>query len=140
VSTPPIVHAFYERIWNAGDLGAAKELLSPSLSFRGSLGAEVSGRDAFLEYVRSVRSALSEYRCEILDCVAEDDRAFARMRFSGRHTAPFRGYAPTGHQVSWSGAALFRSADGLIVEVWVLGDVAGLDMLLAEQARARRDA
>lgn len=140
MSTPPLVHAFYERIWNAGDLGAAEELLSPSLSFRGSLGAELRGRDALLEYVRSVRSALSEYRCEVLDCVAEEDRAFARMRFSGRHTAPFRGYAPTGHQVSWSGAALFRSADGLIVEVWVLGDLAGLDMLLAEQAKLRRGA
>lgn len=139
MSTPPLVDAFYERIWNAGDLGAAAELLAPDLSFRGSLGAELRGRAAFLDYVRSVRSALSDYRCEILDCVAEGDRAFARMRFSGRHTGPFRGHAPTGERVTWSGAALFRTADGRIAEVWVLGDLAGLDLLLADQARARRD-
>ena len=66
-----------------------------------------------------------------------DDRAFARMRFSGRHTAPFRGFAPTGREVSWAGAALFRFADEVIAEIWVLGDLAGLDTLLAEQAELR---
>ena len=139
MSTPPLVRAFYERIWNAGDLEAAEGLLASGLSFRGSLGAELRGRDAFLDYVRSVRSALSDYRCEIVDCVAEGDRAFARMRFSGRHTAPFRGFAPTGREVSWAGAALFRFAGEVIAEIWVLGDLARLDTLLAEQAELRPD-
>lgn len=49
MSTPDLVRAFYERIWNAGDLGAAEELLASGLSFRGSLGTELQGRDAFLE-------------------------------------------------------------------------------------------
>jgi predicted ester cyclase len=137
VSTPPLVRAFYERIWNAGDLDAAEGLLAPGLSFRGSLGAELRGRDAFLDYVRSVRSALSGYHCEIVDCVAEMDRAFARMQFSGRHAAPFRGFAPTGREVGWAGAALFRFADEVIADLWVLGDLAGLDALLAEQAGRR---
>jgi steroid delta-isomerase-like uncharacterized protein len=134
VSTPELVRSFYERIWNAGDLDAVEELLASDLSFRGSLGAELHGRGAFLDYVRSVRSALSDYRCEIVECVTEEDRAFARMRFSGRHTAPFRGFAPTGRDVSWAGAALFCFADGVIADAWVLGDLAGLDTLLAEQA------
>ena len=133
MTTPDLVRAFYERIWNDGDLGAASELLAPGLSFRGSLGAELHGRDAFLDYVRSVRSTLSDYCCEIVECVTEEDRAFARMRFSGRHTAPFRGFAPTGREVSWAAAALFRVSDGVIEDVWVLGDLAGLDTLLAGQ-------
>ncbi len=86
--------------------------------------------------MRSVRSALSDYRCEIVECVAEDDRAFARMRFSGRHTATFRGFPATGRQVSWAGAALFHFAGGVIDGVWVFGDLAGLDELLARQAEA----
>ena len=134
MSTPALVRAFYERIWNAGDLSAGAELLDASLAFRGSLGAELSGREAFLDYVRSVRSALSDYRCDIEECVAEGDAAFARMRFTGRHTAPFRGFGPTGQEVTWAGAALFRFRDGVISQVWVLGDLAGLDALLLEQA------
>jgi len=133
VTTPDLVRAFYERIWNAGELDAASELLTTDFSFRGSLGDELRGRKAFLDYVRSVRSALSDYRCEIVECVTEEDRAFARMRFSGRHAAPFRGFAPTGREVSWAGAALFRFSDGVIGDLWVLGDLAGLDALLAGQ-------
>jgi steroid delta-isomerase-like uncharacterized protein len=126
------VAAFYERIWNAGDLGAASDLLTPDFSFRGSLGSEMQGRDAFLDYVRSIRGALADYRCDLSDCVAEGDQAFAKLIFSGRHVGLFRGYAPTGKTVSWLGAALFRFRSERIASVWVLGDVAGLDAALRE--------
>ena len=101
MSTPALVDAFYTRIWNDGDVAAAEELLADTFVFRGSLGAELRGRDQFLDYVRMVRSALDGYRCDILECVREDDRAFARMRFSGRHVGEFRGFAPTRKPVAW---------------------------------------
>ncbi len=131
MSTPGLVGAFYERIWNAGELAAAAELLTPDFSFRGSLGDELRGEAPFLDYVRAVRGALADYRCEILECVAEDDQAFARMRFSGTHVASFRGFPPTGRKVSWLGAALFRFEGGAIADLWVLGDLVGLDAQLS---------
>lgn len=76
--------------------------------FRGSLGNELLGRDAFTDYVRSVRGALDQYRREILECVTEEERTFAKMRFSGIHIANFRGFEPIGKLVYWLGAALFR--------------------------------
>jgi steroid delta-isomerase-like uncharacterized protein len=130
MSTPALVSAFYERIWNAGDLEAASQLLAEDVRFRGSLGSELQGWDAFKDYVRSVRAALADYRCDILDCVSERDRAFARMRFSGRHIGTFKGYSPSGKSVWWMGAALFRFERGVISELWVLGDLAGLDAVL----------
>ena len=39
-----MVRAFYDRIWNAGDTGAADELLAEDFRFRGSLGPEMRGR------------------------------------------------------------------------------------------------
>lgn len=131
---PPLVQAFYARIWNAGDLSAANELLGEGFSFRGSLGPELLGRKAFIEYVQSVRTALANYHCEIQDCVAENDKAFAKMRFSGIHVAPFRGFEPTRKPVYWQGAALFRFENQSIAGLWVLGDLAGLDALLAQNA------
>jgi steroid delta-isomerase-like uncharacterized protein len=132
MSTPTRVARFYERIWNAGDLAAASDLLTPDFSFRSSLGTEMRGRDAFTDYVRSIRSALSDYRCDISDCVTEGEQAFARMVFSGRHVGVFRGYPPTGKLVSWVGAALFRFRGERIASLWVLGDVATLDAALKE--------
>jgi steroid delta-isomerase-like uncharacterized protein len=135
LSTPNLVEAFYKRIWNDGDLAAAVDLLSEGFLFRGSLGSEMRGREAFLEYVRTVRGALAEYHCEVLECVTEGSHAFAKMRFSGRHVALFRGYQPTGKAVHWLGAALFRFEGEKIAELWVLGDLKGLDGLLDANLR-----
>lgn len=139
MSPPPLVTAFYERIWNAGDLEAAYELLADDFTFRGSLGTELRGREDFQEYVRSIRGALSGYRCEILECVSETERAFAKMRFSGVHVAPFRGFAPTNMTVHWLGAALFRFQDESISKLWVLGDLAGLDSILKANEETAHD-
>ena len=135
MSTPRLVEAFYSRIWNEGDLAASLELLSKEFLFRGSLGAESRGADAFGEYVKSVRSALADYRCEILDCVMEGSKAFAKMRFSGIHAGLFRGYRGTGKAVHWLGAALFRFEGERIAELWVLGDLVGLDSTLQMNAK-----
>ena len=59
MSTPRLVEEFYERIWNAGELGAASTLLRDQFVFRGSLGTELTGREAFADYVRAVRGRLS---------------------------------------------------------------------------------
>jgi predicted ester cyclase len=132
VSTPKLVEEFYTRIWNRGELDDLSDLLASEFTFRGSLGVELSGHDPFKDYVRSVRGSLSDYHCEILTCVSEGDRAFAKMRFSGRHTGLFRGYEPTGETVQWLGAALFRFEDDRILDVWVLGDLVGLNARLSQ--------
>jgi len=134
MSTPKLVEDFYRRIWNEGHLDATSELLTPEFSFRGSLGNEMRGREEFKNYVRSVRVPLAGYYCDIASCVSEGNRAFAKLRFSGRHIAPFRGYGSTGKTVEWLGAALFRFESGAIADLWVLGDLAGLDALLKAQA------
>lgn len=135
MSTPPLVEAFYAKIWNAGLVDSATELLTDSFVFRGSLGTDLLDRGEFLAYVQTIRSALAEYHCEILACVTEGDRAFAQMHFSGRHVGVFRGFPPTGKPVHWLGAALFRFEGSAIAQLWVLGDLLGVEALLkANQA------
>ena len=131
------VQSFYARIWNAGDVGAAAELLAPDFVFRGSLGPEMRGREAFCQYVNSVRTALDGYRCDILDCVTQGEKAFAKMRFSGIHAGPFRGYQPTGKSLQWLGAALFRVQGQLIAELWVLGDLISLEAELERNSNPK---
>jgi predicted ester cyclase len=133
MSTHPLVEEFYARVWNAGDEDV-DSLLTQDFTFRGSLGTPAHGRPAFLDYVRSVRGSLADYTCEILECVTEPPKAFARMRFSGIHVAPFRGYEPTWKPVAWNGAALFTFRDGAISDLWVLGDLVGLDEVLRQNA------
>jgi len=131
MSVHPLVETFYARIWNGGH-EYVDDLLTPDFVFRGSLGTETTGRVAFMDYVCRVRGSLAQYHCEIVTCVTEPPQAFARMRFSGLHVAPFRGFEPTGKPVHWEGAALFTFRDKAIASLWVLGDLAGLDALLQD--------
>jgi predicted ester cyclase len=134
MTTPILVTNFYHRIWNSGDADALPDILTSDFSFRGSLGTEVKGQALFWEYVCGVRTALRDYHCDILDCVSEGDQAFARMKFSGIHVGNFRGHRPTGLPVHWGGAALFRFEHARIKDLWVLGDLVGLDTLLKSNA------
>ena len=82
-----------------------------------------------------MHAALGDYRCEIQEVIAEGNKAFARMWFSGRHRGEFCGYPPTGKRVEWAGAAVFTFAGEQIAALWVLGDVHGLLQQLARNAR-----
>ena len=129
------VRRFYSDLWDAHDRSAIPEVLHEDFTFRGSLGQEKRGHGGFAEYVDMVHEALDDYRCTIEDLVAEGDKVFARMRFGGIHANPFLGFEPTMKPVSWSGCALFTFRGSRIADVWVLGDLKGLEEQLARNAR-----
>jgi steroid delta-isomerase-like uncharacterized protein len=136
MTTHPLVSSFYDRVWNSGDRSALDELVTDDFRFQGSLGPAIIGRDAFWQIVTTVRSALSGYHCEILVCVSEESQAFAKMKFSGTHVGPFRNYPPSGLDIAWHGAALFKFEGGRIREIWVLSDTTALDAALGVNASA----
>jgi predicted ester cyclase len=125
-----VVHKFYADVWNSRDKSAIPALLRSDFTFRGSLGQCKTGHFEFADYVDFVHQALGEYQCDILDLVEEGNQCFARMRFSGTHRGDLFDFKPTGKKVEWAGAALFTFRDGLVADLWVLGDVHGLLQLL----------
>lgn len=131
-----LVTRFYEEVWNRADPAVIPELFHETCSFRGSLGVERRGHEGIADYVREVTGALAGFHCAIEALVVEDERAFARMRFTGRHIGMLLGQPPTGHEVSWAGAALFQCEGERIRSLWVLGDLAGLMPQLQARAEA----
>ena len=124
------VRRFYEILWNARDVSAISSILHEHVRFRGSLGAEKYGHEGFIEYVDTVHHALADYRCNIHELLAEGNSAFAKMRFGGVHRHKFMGYAASGKRVEWDGCALFHFDDDRIIDIWVLGDLKGLEVQL----------
>lgn len=129
------VRRFYESIWNAQDKRVIPKVLHENFTFRGSLGQEKHGHDGFAEYLDRVHTALGEYRCVIEELVAEDNKVFAKMTFTGVHQDEFLGYPPTRKQLSWVGCALFDFHGDKISNVWVLGDLKGLEEQLRQNAK-----
>jgi steroid delta-isomerase-like uncharacterized protein len=117
------VRRFYEAIWNSADKEMIPQLLHEDIAFRGSLGLMQHGHAGFAGYLDFVRHALGDYRCEIVEMVAENDKVYARMAYSGVHRGDLFGYAATNTKLKWDGIAIFTFSDGKIAELWVLGDV-----------------
>lgn len=133
-----LVHRYYEALWNRWDIALADDLLTESVTFRGSLGVSVRGRAGFKEYVRTVRRAFPDFHNRIEELIAEGDRVVARLTYTGTHRGELFGIGPSGRRVSYAGVALFRVVDGRIAGGWVLGDVHGLvQQLRGEGAEPR---
>ena len=91
-----LVERFYYEVWNKGDETVANEILDPDFRFRGSLGPGRVGLDGFIDYMRSIRTALADFECIIDDLIEGDMRVAARMRFRGIHSGQFFGSAGDG--------------------------------------------
>ena len=118
-----IVRKFYDAIWNNADKAVIPDLLTEDFLFKGSLGLMQRGHDGFANFMDQIRAALGEYRCDIVDMIAENDKVYARMLYSGVHRGDLFGYAATHAKIKWDGVAIFTFSDGKISELWVLWDV-----------------
>jgi predicted ester cyclase len=125
-SVADLVHRFHDDLWNAWDDAAVSEVLHPDLRFRGSLGQETRGLDAWRAYRDDVRRGSPDFHNDVLDLVSDGDRAAARLRWSGTQDGPLLGIAATGRRFAYDGAAFFRAHDGLLDDIWVVGDLDAL--------------
>jgi steroid delta-isomerase-like uncharacterized protein len=133
--TRQLVKSFIAEIWNRGNIELISTLCSPSLRFNGHVGMDKVGHEGFARMVTTVRDALTDYHCEVHSMVVEKNKAFCRLKFTGKHTGTLLGYPPTGRAVQWVGAAEFTCKNGRILKVWELGDVKSLQNQLSSDAR-----
>jgi predicted ester cyclase len=65
-----LVRRFYNEVWNTWDEQAAREILSPEIDFRGSIGLQTHGHDGFIEYMKFIRSIFPDFHNQIDDLIA----------------------------------------------------------------------
>jgi steroid delta-isomerase-like uncharacterized protein len=121
-----LICSYYEEMWNSWNFDAATKLLAEDITFRGSLGDVMKGRDAFCGYMLKVREAFPDFHNTIEHLIADGDTVAARLTYSGTHRGEIFGVAATGKKVAYAGVAIFRIAAGKVAEGWVLGDLIGL--------------
>lgn len=129
-----LIRRYYEEMWNLWNFDAATEFLAEDITFRGSLGDVMNGRDAFCGYMRKVRLAFPDFHNTIEQLIADSDTLAARLTYSGTHRGEIFGVAATGKRVTYVGVAIFRIAAGKVAEGWVLGDLIGLQRQLGARS------
>lgn len=121
-----IIRRYYEEIWNKANTSLIPELVHENVAFKGSLGTNQRGHRGLAVYMDFIHQALGDYHSRILDMAAEDNKVYARIRYSGIHRGELFGYAATEAKIEWEGVAVFTFADGKISDIWVLGDINGV--------------
>lgn len=71
-------------------------------------------------------AGIPDLKVEIEATVASGNIAAASFVYSGTHNGPLAGVAPTGRALRFTSCDIFRVQDGLIVEHWGMGDLAGV--------------
>jgi len=69
---------------------------------------------------------LPDLKVEIEAMVADKDHVAASFVYTGTHSGVYFGVAPTGRKLRFTSCDIFRVQDGLIVEHWGMGDIAGV--------------
>jgi steroid delta-isomerase-like uncharacterized protein len=117
-----VIERFYNEMWNKWNFALADEIVSTKVRFRGSLGSTLEGLENFKSYMETVRAAFPDWHNRIDELIASGDKVVTRMTWSGTHLGELLGVEPTGRQVEYVGAAIFRLHGGKIEDGWVVGD------------------
>ncbi len=123
--TKAIVERFWDEIWNKKNLKIVDELLLDNVVIH-NFGAVVEGREAWRQSFTPFFTAFPDLKFTVELTIIEGDRMAVRWAATGTHTGDFRGIAPTGKQINIAGVAIYRVAEGKIVEGWSQPDTLGL--------------
>jgi steroid delta-isomerase-like uncharacterized protein len=94
---------------------------------------DIVGREALKAYYEGSHIGFPDLRMEVGETFFAEDKIVFPWTFHGTHTGDLRGMPPTNQSVSFSGIAIDRIQDGLIVEEWVYYNLLDLMQQLGMQ-------
>jgi len=140
VSSPEsTVRQFMEVVRSGRDPDAASKYFAPVVQAHQvtSEGETTVARTpaVYAEHVRDFKEAFGDYRFDIEELIAQGDRVYVRWRPQARPRGSLAGKSPTGAPLTEIGSAVYRVADGRIVEYWIQLDRKGLELQLERASR-----
>ena len=88
--------------------------------------ANTSPKQGTVAFFKARLTGLPDLKVAIEAVVADKDHVAASFVYTGTHNGPYFGIAPTGKALRFTSCDIFRLQDGLIVEHWGMGDIAGV--------------
>ena len=96
------------------------------MTWRGSTGPAVRGRDRVIALIGEVIGALDGLTATEQDMVARGDTVTARYRIEATQSGDLFGVPATGRPVRWEPASAYRIAEGKIVNAVTSGNLASI--------------
>ena len=119
-----------------GDADAIGDYFSPSYKVH-TTGNDIKGGHALLRQVVALYQKAFTGITTTLDILAEQkDRVAWQRTIRAMHRGAFKGFPATNRELVWREMGVSRFTDGLIVEEWVITDLAE-QLLLARKSLKR---
>ena len=120
-----LIRADFEEVWNQGKLDVIDDIYDTNfIKHTPGIGSpDIHGPGGLKQSVNMFRTAFPDGQFMIEDQITEGNKVVNHWIGSGTHEGELLGIPPTGIQLKWTGVAIYRFADGKIVEVWIYSDI-----------------
>lgn len=118
-----LVRRLYEQGFAAGDLDLVDELVADDVVTHNPIILDApEGQDSIRGGIEMIRRAFPDFRVEVMDLLAEDDRVAAFLEMSGTNAGDYRRGGATNRSGSMRAFFIWRIADGKLAESWGVAD------------------
>ena len=118
VQNARVMHQWFTEGW-AGNEHLADQIFDDRFSNNGVVVGPAGPK-------RNIRNRLvgfPDLKSAAEQLITVEDKVILRLQWSGTHTGPYLGVAPTGRRVEVRGMTMWRFADGKVVEDWTVGHI-----------------
>jgi steroid delta-isomerase-like uncharacterized protein len=123
VAPATVVGRYIDECWNRGRIDLVDELVDADFTDHLPFEAHLpTGLDGLKSMIEQVRLGFSDFRIDVEDMIAEDDRVVTRFLATGTHDGPFFGHLPSNRRVQIDGIAIFRVEHHQIIDQWCMVD------------------
>ena len=116
------VRRFYDEVVNAQNLGAVDSMVSANFVEHEALPGLSNDASAVKEFFGMMFNAFPDLRIEIIDLLADGDKAVARCTMSGTHKGTFMDIPATGKHFEIAVIDIIRFEGDKVAEHWGITD------------------
>jgi predicted ester cyclase len=112
----------YHQVWSGGNIEDLQKIIAPNFISHFIGGFEYKGIEGAKNSVLETRKAFPDWKEDIVDIIAQDDKVVTRYHSTGTQLGNWDGIDSTGNKVDIYEASIYRIKDGKIVEQWGFWD------------------
>jgi len=121
-----LIRSYTQVVFNERQIGRAAEFFAPDVTWQGSTGPALHGRDRVIALIGEVLGALDGLTATEQDMIVHADIVTARYRIEATHSRVLFGVPATGRPIRWEPTSTYRIAEGKIVNAVTSGNLASI--------------
>ena len=125
----------YHEVWSNGNIGEFDKVVATNFTSHFIGDFEYKGIDGAKNSVLETRKAFPDWKEDVVDIIAQDDKVVTRYHSTGTHLGNWDGIDSTGNKVDIYEASIYRLENGKIVEQWGFWDEINLKKQMTAKSK-----